>query len=68
MTEHVIHFHCQIDQSTTERFRDCCLDAIGEGASSLLLNLSTTYLDKERATRLAICTGLKELQLSGSRV
>ncbi len=42
MTEHVIHFHCPIDQVSTERFRDCCLDAIGEGASSLLLNLSTT--------------------------
>lgn len=42
MTEHVIHFHCQIDQGTSERFRDCCLDAIDEGASSLLLNLSTT--------------------------
>ena len=42
MTEHIVHFHCQIDQSTSERFRDSCLHAIEEGASSLLLNLSTT--------------------------
>ena len=41
MTEHIVHFHCQIDQGTTERFRDCCLEAIDQGASSLLLNLST---------------------------
>ncbi|TPG80277.1 ATP-dependent Clp protease proteolytic subunit [Pseudomonas arsenicoxydans] len=42
MTEHIVHFHCQIDQGTTERFRDCCLEAIDQGASSLLLNLSTS--------------------------
>jgi ATP-dependent protease ClpP protease subunit len=42
MTEHIVHFHCQIDQGTTEHFRDCCLEAIEQGASSLLLNLSTT--------------------------
>jgi len=41
MTEHIVHFHCQIDQGTTERFRDCCLEAIEQGATSLLLNLST---------------------------
>ncbi|MGY1447944.1 ATP-dependent Clp protease proteolytic subunit [Pseudomonas chlororaphis] len=42
MTEHIVHFHCQIDQGTTERFRDSCLEAIEQGATSLLLNLSTT--------------------------
>src|SRR5476651_72764 len=42
MSQHIVHFHCQIDQSTTERFRDCCLEAMDQGASSLLLNLSTT--------------------------
>lgn len=42
MSEHIIHFHCQIDQTTTERFRDCCLDAMEQGATSLLLNLSTS--------------------------
>ncbi|MFK0087880.1 ATP-dependent Clp protease proteolytic subunit [Pseudomonas sp. NPDC090755] len=42
MSQQVIHFHCQIDQRTTERFRDRCLQAIDEGASELLLYLSTT--------------------------
>ena len=42
MSEHIVHFHCQIDQGTTERFRDSCLEALEQGASSLLLNLSTT--------------------------
>lgn len=28
MSEHIVHFHCQIDQGTTERFRDNCLEAI----------------------------------------
>jgi ATP-dependent protease ClpP protease subunit len=42
MAEHIIHFHCQIDQATTEHFRDRCLEAVGQGATSLLLNLSTT--------------------------
>ena len=41
MSQQVIHFHCPIDQGTTERFRDRCLQAIDEGAASLLLNLST---------------------------
>lgn len=41
MTEHIIHFHCQIDQGTCERFRDACLDALEDGATSLVLNLST---------------------------
>jgi len=41
MKQYVIHFHCPIDQGTTERFRDRCLQAIDEGASALLLNLST---------------------------
>jgi ATP-dependent Clp protease protease subunit len=40
MTEHIIHFHCQIDQSTTERFHH--LVAIEQGATSLLLHLSTS--------------------------
>ena len=38
MKQYVIHFHCPIDQGTTERFRDRCLQAIDEGASALLLN------------------------------
>ncbi|MHC8305606.1 ATP-dependent Clp protease proteolytic subunit [Pseudomonas sp. PB3P13] len=42
MSEHIVHFHCQIDQGTTERFRDCCLEALTQGATSLMLNLSTT--------------------------
>ncbi|MGE8099392.1 ATP-dependent Clp protease proteolytic subunit [Pseudomonas fluorescens] len=42
MSQHIVHFHCQIDQGTTERFRDRCLESIDQGASSLLLNLSTT--------------------------
>jgi ATP-dependent Clp protease protease subunit len=42
MTEHIIHFHCQIDQATTEHFRNRCLDALAHGATSLLLNLSTS--------------------------
>ncbi len=41
MSEHIVHFHCQIDQGTTERFRDNCLEAIEKGADSLMLNLST---------------------------
>lgn len=28
--------------TTTERFRDCCLEAVDQGAPSLLLNLSTS--------------------------
>ena len=42
MTQHIVHFHCQIDQNTHERFRDLCLEAIDQGATSLWLNLSTT--------------------------
>jgi len=42
MTQHIVHFHCQIDQHTTERFRDRCLEAIDQGARHLVLNLSTT--------------------------
>ncbi|CAM3772870.1 ATP-dependent Clp protease proteolytic subunit [Pseudomonas wadenswilerensis] len=42
MSQQVIHFHCQIDQDTTERFRDRCLQAVDDGATSLLLFLSTT--------------------------
>lgn len=42
MAEHIVHFHCQIDQTTCEHFRDRCLEAVSDGASSLLLNLSTT--------------------------
>jgi ATP-dependent protease ClpP protease subunit len=41
MSQHIVHFHCQIDQSSSERFRDQCLAAMSAGASSLLLNLST---------------------------
>jgi ATP-dependent Clp protease protease subunit len=42
MAEHIIHFHCQIDQGTSERLRDTCLEAVEQGANSLLLNLSTS--------------------------
>jgi ATP-dependent Clp protease protease subunit len=42
MTQHIVHFHCQIDQSTSERFRDQCLAAVDQGASRLLLNMSTS--------------------------
>ena len=42
MSRHIVHFHCQIDQGTSERFRNTCLDAIQQGATSLCLNLSTT--------------------------
>ncbi|UVJ46279.1 ATP-dependent Clp protease proteolytic subunit [Pseudomonas sp. LS1212] len=42
MTQHIVHFHCQIDQGTHERFRDRCLEALDQGATSLWLNLSTT--------------------------
>jgi len=42
MTQHIVHFHCQIDQSTSERFRDQCLAAVAQGATTLLLNLSTS--------------------------
>ena len=42
MTQHIIHFHCQIDQHTSERFRDRCLEALAQGAQALTLNLSTT--------------------------
>jgi len=41
MAQHIVHFHCQIDQGSSERFRDQCLAAVSAGASSLLLNLST---------------------------
>lgn len=42
MSQHIVHFHCQIDQGTSERFRDQCLAALEHGATSLLLNLSTS--------------------------
>ncbi|MFK3799075.1 ATP-dependent Clp protease proteolytic subunit [Pseudomonas sp. NPDC088444] len=41
MSEHIVHFHCGVDQTSTEHFRDRCLEAIGKGATGLLLNLST---------------------------
>ncbi|MFJ3485277.1 ATP-dependent Clp protease proteolytic subunit [Pseudomonas sp. NPDC090202] len=41
MTEHIVHFHCGVDQTTTEHFRDRCLEALEKGATGLLLNLST---------------------------
>ncbi|MDC6383648.1 ATP-dependent Clp protease proteolytic subunit [Pseudomonas sp. 15A4] len=41
MSEHIIHFHCGVDQASTEHFRDRCLEALGKGATGLLLNLST---------------------------
>lgn len=41
MSQYVIHFHCPIDQASTERFRDRCLQAISNGADALMLNLST---------------------------
>ncbi|NBA93462.1 ATP-dependent Clp protease proteolytic subunit [Pseudomonas sp. R5(2019)] len=42
MTQHIVHFHCHIDQGTHERFRDRCLEALDKGATSLWLNLSTS--------------------------
>ncbi|MDE1167352.1 MAG: ATP-dependent Clp protease proteolytic subunit [Pseudomonas sp.] len=42
MSQHIVHFHCQIDQSTHERLRDRCLEAIDQGATSLWLNMSSS--------------------------
>jgi ATP-dependent protease ClpP protease subunit len=42
VSQHIVHFHCQIDQNTHERLRDRCLDAIAQGAQSLWLNMSTS--------------------------
>ncbi|RAU41487.1 MULTISPECIES: ATP-dependent Clp protease proteolytic subunit [unclassified Pseudomonas] len=41
MSEHIVHFHCGVDQASTEHFRDRCLEALDKGATGLLLNLST---------------------------
>ena len=59
MSQHIVHFHCQIDQSTTERFRDHCLAAIDQGAESLILNLSTS--GGSTSFGFAIYTFLKSL-------
>ncbi len=41
VSEHIVHFHCGVEQTTTEHFRDRCLEALGQGATGLLLNLCT---------------------------
>jgi len=42
VSQHIVHFHCQIDQSTHERLRDRCLEALKAGAESLWLNMSSS--------------------------